>query len=579
MKKTHEQFVLEMAQKMPSIAVLSKYSSTHEKVLVKCYKCNYEWSVEPNSLLHGIGCPACSGRVPVKGDNDLATINPGLLREWDYVENVKIGVSPDEITAHSGKRVYWMCSVCGNTWIATVDKRSRGGGCPECAKAKTTKARIDKFISERGNLLEQSELMREWDVSANEVNGLNPSKLTIKSNRIAAWKCSKCGHKWDAIIANRVKGSGCPVCSNRVVIAGKNDVASLIPELLEEWDYEKNSAIGIFPDQVAKGSEQKAFWKCSKCGFSWKTNIYSRTNSVGGTGCPECAKRFTTSIPEQALLYYIRRSFMSAIGTYKTDWLGQSEIDIYIPELSLGIEYDGEAWHLDVARDIEKNNLCQKHGIRILRVREPKCPTLPSTCDVICRSDRSYSSINQMVLDVFTFISDTYGMIINTPVNYELDRASILGFIHTIPSNSIVQFPKLMNRWDFESNGEIRPEYLSLKSEVKTWWRCPQCGYRWEAKVKDVSRAHSDCPVCSGKRIVPGINDLATKYPALLQDWDYEINACEGVFPNQIAGGAKRNVAWKCSVCGNKWRARVSNRVYGKTGCPACFEKRKSSKR
>ena len=60
-----------------------------------------------------------------------------------------------------------------------------------------------------------------------------------KSTKKVWWKCQKCGHEWQAVIASRAKGTKCPLCSGHIV-PGKNDFTTVYPKLLEEWDYEKN---------------------------------------------------------------------------------------------------------------------------------------------------------------------------------------------------------------------------------------------------------------------------------------------------------------------------------------------------
>lgn len=54
------------------------------------------------------------------------------------------------------------------------------------------------------------------------------------------WKC-KNGHEWTTTLNNRARGSNCPYCSGRYAISGENDIATLFPELLKEWDYEKTT--------------------------------------------------------------------------------------------------------------------------------------------------------------------------------------------------------------------------------------------------------------------------------------------------------------------------------------------------
>ena len=57
-----------------------------KKVWWKCSK-GHEWLATINSRKGGIGCPYCSGRFAVKGQNDLQTVNPALAKEWNYNKN------------------------------------------------------------------------------------------------------------------------------------------------------------------------------------------------------------------------------------------------------------------------------------------------------------------------------------------------------------------------------------------------------------------------------------------------------------------------------------------------------------
>ena len=80
-----------------------------------------------------------------------------------------------------------------------------------------------------------------------------------------------------------------------------------------------------------------------------------------------------SSFPEQAVLLYIKRCFPSACK-YKTQEI--SEIDIYIPELKIGIEYDGPAHVRTVKTDIKKTKKCKEIGIELIRIRDCKCPII-----------------------------------------------------------------------------------------------------------------------------------------------------------------------------------------------------------
>ena len=81
-----------------------------------------------------------------------------------------------------------------------------------------------------------------------------------------------------------------------------------------------------------------------------------------------------TSYPEQVILYYVRKLFPLTQNRFND--LG-FELDIYIPNYNIGIEYDGVAWHKSKKEnDNKKNNLCQEQGVELYRFREAGCPSL-----------------------------------------------------------------------------------------------------------------------------------------------------------------------------------------------------------
>lgn len=100
------------------------------------------------------------------------------------------------------------------------------------------------------HISENTELMKEWNWEANTKEGLDPTQLTLGMNKKAHWVCSK-GHKWIASIhARHFARSSCPFCRNLKVWLGYNDLATTHPELLKEWDYEKNT---LKPTEVTAG--------------------------------------------------------------------------------------------------------------------------------------------------------------------------------------------------------------------------------------------------------------------------------------------------------------------------------------
>lgn len=84
-------------------------------------------------------------------------------------------------------------------------------------------------------------------------------------------------------------------------------------------------------------------------------------------------------------------------------------------------------------------------------------------------------------------------------------------------SNSLAKVhPELVSEWS-ERNFPLTPDNITYGSNKRVWWK-GSCGHEWQASVKARSKGEG-CPICSGARVVEGINDLATVKPKLSLEW------------------------------------------------------------
>lgn len=82
-------------------------------------------------------CPYCANKRTWPGFNDLATTMPDVAAQWHQTKNGEL--KPEQFTAGSSKKVWWLCPSCGHEWQTTIASRSRNGrNCPKCAN-KTKK--------------------------------------------------------------------------------------------------------------------------------------------------------------------------------------------------------------------------------------------------------------------------------------------------------------------------------------------------------------------------------------------------------------------------------------------------------
>jgi len=106
---------------------------SHKKVWWICGN-GHEYVATVHDRSKGNGCPYCSGKR-VNKENCLEASNPLLAKEWHPTKNGNL--TPRDVTAKSGKKVWWECDK-GHEWRTSVDNRNRrrGTGCPYCAGRK-----------------------------------------------------------------------------------------------------------------------------------------------------------------------------------------------------------------------------------------------------------------------------------------------------------------------------------------------------------------------------------------------------------------------------------------------------------
>lgn len=163
---------------------------------------DHVWEAIVHSRTRGNCCPFCSGHK-VNFTNCLATVNKSLASEWHPTKNGQL--KPTDVTGSSNKKVWWECKKeKRHIWLASVNNRTNGNGCPYCSNKKACKDNCLATLNKK--------LSSEWHLTKN--GKLKPTDVTISSDKKAWWICKNNNlHVWKSRVKDRTRGSGCPFCN------------------------------------------------------------------------------------------------------------------------------------------------------------------------------------------------------------------------------------------------------------------------------------------------------------------------------------------------------------------------------
>ncbi len=381
----------------------------------------------------------------------LAETHPELAAQAD-------GWDPYSVSAKSQLKVKWK-GKCSHSWVAEIKSRGYGAGCPVCAGQSVQ--------------IGFNDLATTLPELAIQADGWDPTTVTKGSKLKKQWKC-EIGHTWIASVGARSGGTGCPVCSNRKILVGYNDLATTNPKIAAQAD-------GWDPTTITEHSNKKKCWKCSK-GHRYHATVAHRSE---GKGCPFCSGRRVLD--------------------------GFNDLSTSHPEIA-----------------------CEAHGW------DPKTVSAGShkRVDWFCTYGHVWDEIvKERVLQGFG-------------CSYCSGKRVLKGFNDLATTN-----PKIAAQadgWD--------PTLVSKGHNKKKQWRC-SLGHSYFATVNQRSHHDTGCPICAGKKVLIGFNDLATTRPDLAAEAD-------GWDPTSVTRGSNRKVKWRC-LQGHNWKTSPTDRLRGE-GCPTC---------
>lgn len=491
-------------------------AATNKRLQWRCSK-NHTWVAAGNDRASGKGCPYCSGNRVWVGFNDIATTQPELALEaygWD----------PTTLTSRSGLKREWRCPD-GHVYLARIADRTKGNKCPICQNDRAV-AGVNDLATTNPELVKQ-------------VDGWDPKTVVSGSSKVLAWKCEQ-GHSWNARVNHRVKGVGCPVCSNKKVVPGVNDLATTHPELAAQ-------AVAGAATTVTFGSGKKIAWRCV-AGHEYQA---APSGKQHGEGCPICSNRqvlpgfndLATINP--ALAAEAHGWDPAAVGpgsakrlTWKCKEGHFWNAVVNQRQLGYGCPYCAG---LEALKDF--NDLASTHPELAAQADgwDPTTVTARFSKRVkwCCAKGHTWSvAVNVRVAGKgCPYCSNTYVW----PGFNDLAtaRPDIAAEAHG---------------WD--------PTRVTKASKYLGEWKC-SLGHLYSASVGSRTRepGGTGCPYCAGQKVIAGFNDFATLHPGIASEAD-------GWDPTTVPQWSVQMMKWVCPE-GHKFRARIGNRSNGR-GCPTC---------
>lgn len=136
-------------------------------------------------------------------------------------------------------------------------------------------------------------------------------------------------------------------------------------------------------------------------------------------------------------------------------------------------------------------------------------------------------------------------------------------------------YPDLAAEWDVEANG-ITPDKISPRDTNRYLWKCKNGHPSFTRSVEHRVNRHDTCPYCSGREVLPGVNDLQTLYPDIAAEWDYQANG--GVVPSKVSANTWKPYNWICPK-GHHYKMKVHLRTHSikSIDCPKCIKAHSTS--
>lgn len=267
--------------------------------------------------------------------------------EYDYSKVNYVNARTKVCILHNG---------CGNAFYQKPNTHLNGCGCPFCFGTRLMKT--DDFII-RANKVH----INKYDYTKSEYIGARKKLCII---------CQEHGEFWQTAYEH-LHGHGCPACGRRTLVSKET--------LTKEEFIKKSNKIHKgkyeYSDVEYRNNKIKVHILCPIHGGFWQKPYLH----LQGCGCPKCGVR--QSKQEEELFEFIKEIENTTVLQRNNNIIPPYELDIYIPDKHIAIEYDGLIWHSDkfgknMNYHLRKTSICAEKGIHLIHIFEDEWLSKPN---------------------------------------------------------------------------------------------------------------------------------------------------------------------------------------------------------
>ncbi len=545
------------------------YGSTKKKIWWLCPR-GHEYQKTILYRSSGHGCSYCTNRKISKTgvQNSLRSTHPILAAEWHPTKN---DLSPEEVVAGSGKKVWWKCAKNSqHEWEAKIAERRgnakrNGTNCPHCyLQISDPEYRLAAELSLIFLDLQQKKIIKSKEADifipslrlVIEVDGAYHHKgiLALERDKRKNVTFEKAGYK-----ILRLRGKGLEKLSDTDIefnckFLKLEDVKKLLGQINK-----------IFAGSITADQKEKIQIYLTSDKFQNDKKYHEiRTSLPGKIGLGNFAEE--------------RQALIKEWHPTKNGGLHPGDFSLKSSKLITWICSSNKA-HVWKARICYRANGGGCPYCSNKKVNEENClltisPSLAAewhpTKNGGLKPKDVVAGSNKKVWWQCTKNPEHAWI---TPVdvrNREKTGCPVCSGNKVHISNCLSTVnPSLAAEWHPTKNGGLKPKDVVAGSNKKVWWQCSKdLSHEWKSTVGARNRGNK-CPICSGRKVDIS-NCLATVNPSLAAEWHPTKNG--DLTPHDFTRGSKKVKIWWLCPENHEYQALILTRSHGH-GCPECSRK------